>query len=201
MRVMRTNFALALAKRALALLIAAALAGSASARVAPGMEDNIDRPGSDIYRFVLSSGGPGACQQECTAHVRCKAWTYVRPGVQGGDGVCYLKDSVPAPASSTCCISGVKAVSEREESTSLPEEIGPQMENNFDRPGSDFARFEANSPGYCQRACHNDNDCRAWTYVRAGFQGPRPVCYLKRSQPRPVPNNCCISGTPPGGEY
>lgn len=75
--------------------------------VRAGMQDDTDRPGADYFRFVLEGRDPEACQVACTsAKGRCRAWTYVRPGVQGPRAVCYLKHTVPAPASNACCISG-----------------------------------------------------------------------------------------------
>lgn len=73
-----------------------------------GMESDTDRPGSDIHRLELQDANPSVCQAKCAGLDRCKAWTYVRPGVQGPKAVCYLKNSVPQVASNKCCVSGVK---------------------------------------------------------------------------------------------
>lgn len=73
-----------------------------------GMENDTDRPGSDIHRFELQDANPGVCQARCAKLDRCKAWTYVRPGVQGPKAVCYLKDGAPQAAPNKCCVSGVK---------------------------------------------------------------------------------------------
>jgi len=83
---------------------------STSQDVHPGMENNVDRPGSDFLRdeIVPRRDNPARCQQACLASDKCRAWTYVRPGVQGTNGVCYLKHAAPPPVSSSCCISGVK---------------------------------------------------------------------------------------------
>jgi syncollin len=97
----------------------------------------------------------------------------------------------------------VECSCEKQAGSSTPparETIGPRMEQNTDRPGSDYRRFELSGrrPGQCQSACEKDSGkCAAWTYVRPGVQGPRAVCYLKKPAPAPVRNNCCISGTPP----
>jgi PAN domain len=69
------------------------------------------------------------------------------------------------------------------------------FEVNIDRPGSDYNDFSLDraSARLCQEACIRDEYCRAWTYVRPGYQGA-PHCWLKDAVPRSRPNPCCISG-------
>lgn len=71
-------------------------------------------------------------------------------------------------------------------------------ELNTDRDGSDYEDFDLSSPDprLCADACAEDDKCKAWTYVRAGYQGAAPRCWLKDSVPEPEPNECCISGLP-----
>jgi len=77
-------------------------------RLERGMENNTNRPGSDYDRFHINDQRPDRCQSECLLRRdTCKAWTYVRPGIQHKHAVCYLKNAVPAPVSDTCCVSGV----------------------------------------------------------------------------------------------
>lgn len=71
-------------------------------------EDNVDRMGGDYKDFDLSQADPAACRDACAGEARCKAYTYVRPGVQGASARCWLKSSVPAATSSNCCVSGVR---------------------------------------------------------------------------------------------
>lgn len=71
-------------------------------------EYNTDRPGSDFHSFNLHSADPGLCESACNGDSRCRAWTYVRPGVQGHTARCWLKHAVPAARPSDCCVSGVK---------------------------------------------------------------------------------------------
>lgn len=72
------------------------------------MENNVDRAGANYREFeVVRSGGPAVCHQECTKDGNCKAWTYVRPGVEGTQGICKLKSVVPHGFESPCCISGL----------------------------------------------------------------------------------------------
>lgn len=77
--------------------------------VAAGMENNTDRPGADYDRFHINDRRVDRCQSECLRQSdRCKAWTYVRPGIQHKYAVCYLKSAVPAAKPNACCISGVR---------------------------------------------------------------------------------------------
>ena len=73
-------------------------------------EPNTDRPGSDIRSIDLPEGArPNACRVACIREDRCRAWTYVRPGVQGPSAKCWLKDRVPRARHNTNCTSGVPA--------------------------------------------------------------------------------------------
>lgn len=78
--------------------------------VQPGreFEMNTDRPGQNYRNFDMSVPEPKRCQQTCQSDPKCKAWTYVKPGVQGPNARCWLKSGVPAAKASDCCISGVK---------------------------------------------------------------------------------------------
>lgn len=71
-------------------------------------EPGTDRPGSDYRNFKLAKDQPGLCARQCEQERRCKAYTYVKPGVQGAQARCWLKHSVPQPVSDDCCVSGVK---------------------------------------------------------------------------------------------
>jgi PAN domain len=70
------------------------------------------------------------------------------------------------------------------------------QEYGVDRPGQDYTSFDlsGNNPAACHQACRSDAQCRAWTYVRAGVQGPNSRCWLKNGVPGAVRNDCCISG-------
>lgn len=79
--------------------------GGKTGAVTP-MEENVDRPGNDYSQSVKDDAE--TCQAECLADGKCVAWTWVRPGVQGPDAQCYLKDRVPPARPGDCCTSGVK---------------------------------------------------------------------------------------------
>lgn len=70
-------------------------------------EQNINRPGGDYKNFPLTKADPYECEKACRNDIRCKAWTYVKPGVQGPKAHCWLKDSIPLPQWDSNCISGV----------------------------------------------------------------------------------------------
>ncbi len=71
------------------------------------------------------------------------------------------------------------------------------MEFDTDRQGMDYKSFDLPStdPNLCERACKEDpQNCKAWTYVKPGIQGPKARCWLKSGVPRAVRNTSCISG-------
>ena len=47
----------------------------------------------------------------------------------------------------------------------------------------------------CQAACKLRGDCKAWTWVPSGVQGPGSRCWLKGSVPWSVPAPSMVSGT------
>lgn len=75
-----------------------------------------------------------------------------------------------------------------------------EVESGYDRPGNDYNRFEMEPSigGFapCQSSCEADNKCKAWTFVKAGIQGSKAVCYHKSPAPKRVKNKCCVSGKP-----
>lgn len=52
--------------------------------------DGFDMPGSDYANFNASS--PFICRDSCGGDTRCQAWVWVKPGVQGPNAQCWLKD-------------------------------------------------------------------------------------------------------------
>src|SRR3954451_4065548 len=78
-------------------------------------------------------------------------------------------------------------------------------EDSTDRPGRDYKNFDLNlpSPGtfggpedVCRETCQRDDQCKTWTFVKAGVQGPKPRCWLKNAIPAARANTCCVSGVP-----
>jgi len=169
-----------------------ALSGGSSPAPSNTMEDNTDRQGGDYRHFDLASPNPSLCEQACAGDPNCQAFTYVRPGFQGANPQCWLKNTVSVSTSNNCCISGVK--------TALSGGSSPApsntMEDNTDRQGGDYRHFDLASPNpsLCEQACAGDPNCQAFTYVRPGFQGTNPQCWLKNTVPVSTSNNCCMSG-------
>jgi hypothetical protein len=64
----------------------------------------------DYKDFDLAEARPELCQTACESDPECKAYTYVKPGVQGPHARCWLKSGVPKVVINDCCISGVKNV-------------------------------------------------------------------------------------------
>jgi PAN domain len=159
---------------ALLLLLIAPLAASAG--------DNQNRPGSDYANFDASSAF--VCSNTCAGESQCKSYTFVRPGIQGPNGHCWLKNAVPQAVSDGCCFSGLH-----------PNGVGMmRAEDKTDRPGSDINSFGIADWRNCQTACQNEDSCSSWTYVRPGIQGPGGRCWLKNAVARPFSNSGTVSG-------
>ena len=73
-----------------------------------------------------------------------------------------------------------------------------KVESGINRPGGDYKDFvmEPSIAGFapCQSACTSNSQCKAWTFVVAGVQGPKPHCWLKNTIPKPINDKCCVSG-------
>lgn len=169
------------------LLIASMLVGmliaTSTASAAP-VEYGKNRPGGDFTHFALSAPDADLCRQACMGNPQCKAWTFVNPGLQGPEPMCWLKSTVPAAVTDACCVSGTKPTP-------------PMIELNTNRPGSDYVHVVLPPPSHaneCLQLCSADGACKAWTFVKAGVQGVNPVCWLKSSIPAAQPDTCCASG-------
>ncbi|MGZ5437092.1 MAG: PAN domain-containing protein [Pyrinomonadaceae bacterium] len=75
------------------------------------VEDGVDRPGFDYRNFDLPQANSELCRDACANDSNCLAYTFVRPGIQGPRAKCWLKSKVPPAGQSSCCISGVKTIS------------------------------------------------------------------------------------------
>jgi PAN domain len=149
-------------------------------------ESNTDRQGNDYKSFDLDQPVIGTfgsaddnCRRACKQDGNCKAWTYVKPGIQGSKAKCWLKNAIPVAKVNNCCTSGV---------------ITREFETNIDRPGSDYRNFTVTAANLCQDTCKKDNKCLAWTYVNPGVQGPQARCWLKNAIPPANTNSTTISG-------
>jgi hypothetical protein len=84
-------------------------APSAAVSLRSTTEAGTDRYGLD---YSHSNGGSAeSCRAACLQDAKCKAWTWVEPGVKIVDGNngshCWLKSAVPPPTRYACCISGM----------------------------------------------------------------------------------------------
>jgi hypothetical protein len=75
---------------------------------AGAMEQGMNRRGRDYRGFELPQPWPENCRTACANESQCKAWTYVKPGIQAQKAKCWLKSSVPPPTADPNCVSGVK---------------------------------------------------------------------------------------------
>ena len=92
---------------------------------------------------------------------------------------------------------GLKVTTAPKAAATEPKKISFRIEQNVNRHGSDYRDFamDANAEfGICQKACEDEAQCRAFTYVRAGIQGTAPHCWLKNTVPQTYPDTTCISG-------
>ena len=71
-------------------------------------EIDTDRLGSDYIHYVLDESNPTLCQAHCRDDAECRAWTFVKPEIQGKKALCWLKNAVPNSRFDKCCVSGVK---------------------------------------------------------------------------------------------
>ena len=88
----------------LCLLVTSALL-PASAALACG--PFCDMPG-DRGGVAYSIDTAVACESACDRTQGCVGWTWVKPGLQGPQAVCWLKREVVATMRSECCISGYR---------------------------------------------------------------------------------------------
>ena len=89
------------------LAIGVAVSPTNSVAQSSSFERGIDRPGLDYSNFPLRDPSADICQDACLGDARCRAWTYVRPGVQSERARCWLKSARPEPRDDECCTSGV----------------------------------------------------------------------------------------------
>jgi len=145
--------------------------------------DGTNLPGHDYTHFAAPSAS--VCRNTCGGEPRCQSYTWVKPGFQGPQGQCWLKNTLPNIVKDACCDSGPRKFISASDL---------RAEDKIDRPGSDFKNFDTASWQTCQTACAQNGTCSSWTYVRPGIQGPSGRCWLKNRVARPVPNPGTISG-------
>ena len=72
------------------------------------LEPNTNRPGGDFSNFALPQPYAELCRSACDRDRQCVAYTYVNPGVQGANAMCWLKSVASPPVADACCTSGAR---------------------------------------------------------------------------------------------
>jgi hypothetical protein len=146
-----------------------------------GLEPDTNRGGGDLDNGVdLEAAEPERCRQRCAQDHRCRAFTYVPPGIQGPKARCWIKAIVPGAGPHPGLVSGVRR----------------GLEMNTNRGGSDLRMMEIDLPvpEVCQSECAKEAACKAWTFVPPGVQGAKARCWLKNAIPAPAPAEGIVSG-------
>jgi hypothetical protein len=173
---------------ALALLSPPASAQEGIQDLPASARDGFDMPGGDYANFPASSAT--VCMDTCGGESRCRGWTWVKPGLQGAAGHCWLKFQTPLPRliRNDCCASGshqnIKAADLA------------AAEFGTDRPGSNYTNFDTNRWQDCQATCASQSRCQSWTFQHPDTGAGRPsgLCWLKTVVARPVWDGHVVSG-------
>jgi hypothetical protein len=145
--------------------------------------DGTNLPGHDYTHFPAPS--VTVCRNSCGGDSRCQAYTWVKPGIQGPSGQCWLKDAVPTIVKDPCCDSFTRELITKRDM---------QPEIRVNRPGSDFNSFDVAQWQICAQACDQSRPCASWTYVQPGVQGKSARCWLKSKVALPSVDPNTISG-------
>ena len=161
--------------------------GGRPIHVTPGSGDrkfqlDTNLPGMDYRSQPLTGNNPQLCQQVCDNEAACKAWTFVKAGGQSARAMCWLKNDVPRAVRDANTVSGVKPVARQ------------PIAYGFDMPGKDYRQVAASIFGDCQKLCEQEAQCKAWSWVPPGVQGPKAMCSLKNDVPPRVANPKAASG-------
>ena len=116
------------------LLVLAMSSGSAFA------VDGANLPGHDYANFNAPSAF--VCRTTCGGESRCQAYTWVKPGIQGPSGHCWLKHTQPEYREG--CMLQLRSAQFHLQTIS-------RAEDKINRPGSDFKNFQTNSWNTCAR--------------------------------------------------
>lgn len=143
-------------------------------------EQRTNRPGQDIHNFNQLAPDPQICAKACEDRAACQSWSYVLPGEQHPLAAkCWLKSGTPAQREAAHAVSGIK---------------GAQYDT--DRPGANIRSviLGRDDPALCRFNCAAEAQCRTWTFVPSGGQGPKPRCWLKHGSPAAIKAKGLVSG-------
>lgn len=62
--------------------------------------------GMDYRHFTTEEWN--VCNNACKEDNKCSSWTWVKPGIKGPQGFCFLKNGIPDKSLNDCCVSGIK---------------------------------------------------------------------------------------------
>jgi len=62
--------------------------------------------GMDYRHFTTEEWN--VCNNACNKDNKCSSWTWVKPGIKGPEGFCFLKNGIPDKSLNDCCVSGIK---------------------------------------------------------------------------------------------
>ncbi len=73
---------------------------------------------------------------------------------------------------------------------------GATLAEGQERPGStyDVLKIEPADVQACRQLCLDDAKCKAYSYVKPGFQGNKARCWLKDALTPAWTSECCVSG-------
>jgi len=139
-----------------------------------GAVDGFNMLGGDYANFP--AGSAFVCRNTCGGESRCQGWTWVKPGLQGPAGHCWLKSSIPLPplVKDDCCSSGSHENIDARDLTA---------ENRTNRWGSDYTNFDSDGWESCQAAktaAHPGAMCSPECRVQAAVAGSKPSSRARR---------------------
>lgn len=100
------------------------------------LEESTNRPGGDYRNFPHTL--VAVCYMACKGDPQCKAATWVKPVVQGANGQCWLKNTVPTAQPNACCLTFVKPEVAAPGPTPPPPAAGTAQARPDDCPGNVF---------------------------------------------------------------
>nr|XP_040045697.1 coagulation factor XI-like [Gasterosteus aculeatus aculeatus] len=140
---------------------------------------NTNIPGNDI--LDLPAASPGHCQNLCSAHSVCTAFSFVSDNFN-----CYLKvnDDALILTAKDRITSGLPARFCQPDNSWVNNAL-----ERVDFRGSDIRYELMDDAVSCQRTCNVDPNCQFYTYVNKDFPDSniRRRCHLKRSITMPAP--------------
>ena len=142
------------------LAAAAAISGlllSASPVVACGPYCDMPGDRGGVAHYIDNAV---ACESTCDRTPSCRGWTWVKPGVQGPQAVCWIKKQIVSTVRSNCCISGYRG--DRTAAVSVRQfqfDPGPQLElppagaPSTSRPSTTNCYWKVQFGGNVDHAC------------------------------------------------